>query len=703
MDVTPAAASPIPATTATSPRRRRRGVVRVGLVAVVTAATAVVATGAFGPSTPPAAADGLRPFDDCGQVRDWYVDALRPLVGPYGFGYGGDVISLAEASAGGAERTTGAVPQAADSAVGSGATGTNLQEAGVDEPDVMKTGDGRLYTVVGDRLVVLDVTGDQPREIGSLAVPALTAAQSGWGSDGAGSGTAMPAGPGTAELLLDGERVVLLSSGWQATALDEPGGRAAIWPGPVGSPTTTTVVVDVSDPGAPRQVSQQEVEGSLVGARLTQGVVRVVTTSTPTLPSPAGPPVLTPGGTVDPTWESQATEANLLALEQMSGEDFLPHVVVRGSDGAVRERTPAVSCQDVAHPSATAGAGMLTVRSLDLQAEGDPVVDAAAVATDGEMLYASVDRLYVATTRGGWGRWAVRTAGPVTTDGPVVDEPVTTELHGFATDQGATTSYLASGEVEGFLLGRWALSARDGRLRVATTTGSTWGAAQDPSESFVTVLAERGAELVQEGQVGGLGPGETIRAVRWFDDVAVVVTFRQTDPLYVVDLSDPAAPAVAGELKVPGYSAYLHPVGDGRLIGVGQDATPEGQTTGVLVQTFDLADPAAPTQVDTWTQAGTWSAVESDSRQFSFLPERRTALLPLETTAGPAVQAFSVGDDGALAEAGRYDLDGQGYRWLVRAMPVGDAVAVLSGDEKGAGVTLLDVGTLTETGSISLG
>jgi len=190
--------------------------------------------------------------------------------------------------------------------------------------------------------------------------------------------------------------------------------------------------------------------------------------------------------------------------------------------------------------------------------------------------------------------------------------------------------------------------------------------------------------------------------VRWFDDVAVVVTFRQTDPLYAVDLSDPAAPTVTGELKVPGYSAYLHPVGDGRLIGVGQDATAQGRTTGVLVQTFDVSDPAAPTQVDTWTEADTWTSVEGDSRQFSYLPDQRTALMPMDTMGRPAVLAFSVSDDGTLTEAGRHDLDGQGYRWLVRAMPVGDAVAVLTGGEQGAAVTLLDVDGLAETGTTAL-
>ncbi len=688
------------------PRRpRRRAVARIAAVAVATTATAVVATGAFGPGAAPAAADGLRAFDDCAEVRDWYVDALRPLVGPYGLGV--DATAYATDDTGGTERASAeAVPasgMAASAAVGTGVTGTNLQEAGVDEPDLMKTAGGLVFTTVGDRLVVLDVTGSAPREVGSLPVDGLAAAwgwDGGWGGASDGGEQDVPAQPGTAELLLDGDRVVLLSSGW--TAAEGQGApddvQRSSWPGPVGSPTTTTSVVDVSDPSAPRLVSQQEVTGTLVGARLSQGVVRVVTSSTPAL-RPATTGTLTlPNGSLSSSWENEATAANLLVLEQMAGEDFLPAAVERDGEGVVTGSTPAVGCADLAHPSSGAGGGTVLVRSLDLGRQGDPVVDSTAVAADGDLVYASAERLYVATTRGGWGRW---------TGGLAVEETgdITTELHGFATDGGAATEYVASGEVDGFLLGRWAMSARDGRLRVATTTGQVWGPmqGQGAAESFVTVLAEREGELVQEGQVGGLGVGETIRAVRWFDDVATVVTFRQTDPLYVVDLSDPASPTVSGELKVPGYSAYLHPVGDGRLVGVGQDATDDGRTTGVLVQTFDVSDPAAPTQVDTWTENETWTSVEHDSRQFSFLPEQRIAIMPMDTTTGSAVQAFSVDEAGGITVAGSYR-PGSQQQWVsvVRAMPVGDSVAVLSSGEQGGVVTLLDLDGLAATGSVSL-
>ena len=92
---------------------------------------------------------------------------------------------------------------------------------------------------------------------------------------------------------------------------------------------------------------------------------------------------------------------------------------------------------------------------------------------------------------------------------------------------------------------------------------------------MVTTLQEQDGALRQLGQVGGLGreDNESIRAVRFIEERGYVVTFRQTDPLYVLDLRDPAAPKVLGELKIPGYSGYLHPIGENLLLGVGQSGS----------------------------------------------------------------------------------------------------------------------------------
>ena len=105
------------------------------------------------------------------------------------------------------------------------------------------------------------------------------------------------------------------------------------------------------------------------------------------------------------------------------------------------------------------------------------------------------------------------------------------------------------------------------------------------------MLRQDGTKLNQVGAVGGLGEGERIYGVRFMGERGYVVTFRQIDPLYTLDLSDPTAPKVVGELKIPGYSAYLHPVGENLLLGVGREAQ------NVKASLFDVSNLAAPREV----------------------------------------------------------------------------------------------------------
>src|SRR5207244_12262434 len=136
------------------------------------------------------------------------------------------------------------------------------------------------------------------------------------------------------------------------------------------------------------------------------------------------------------------------------------------------------------------------------------------------------------------------------------------------------------------LLSQFSLSEFKGVLRVASTDTPFWWGGGQPreSQSFVTTLDDNGAGApVQIGQVGGLGKGEQIRGVRFIGDAGYVVTFRQVDPLFTVDLSDPTNPRVMGELKLLGYSAYLHPIGGDLLLGIGQDANDQAQTNGTQI------------------------------------------------------------------------------------------------------------------------
>jgi uncharacterized secreted protein with C-terminal beta-propeller domain len=218
-------------------------------------------------------------------------------------------------------------------------------------------------------------------------------------------------------------------------------------------------------------------------------------------------------------------------------------------------------------------------------------------------------------------------------------------VHQFDIESDDAAHYVASGEVPGYLLSQWAMSEHEGHLRVASTE---WGFS-DLSESYVTVLQPAGQQLAQVGRVGGLGRGEQIYAVRFIADTGYVVTFRQTDPLYTVDLRDPTAPAVVGELKIEGYSAYLHPVGEGLLLGVGRDATPEGQVMGTQVSLFDVSDPAQPTALYQ-TALGDWgsSEVEYDHHAFLWWGPEKLAVFPVQTWGYDEATGVETGFNGAV-------------------------------------------------------
>jgi hypothetical protein len=441
-------------------------------------------------------------------------------------------------------------------------------------------------------------------------------------------------------------------------------------------------------------------EGDYVSARMTGTTARVVLRSSPDLGIPE--PQVYESGDVGEWLEDAAAGAPLDA--------WLPD----GEDG------PLVACDAVSRPAEPAGTGTVTVLTIDVAASLEPV-DATAVVADAETVYASTDRLYVATTR--WtGCCASGMPMPIEGDGGIGDtpvsstsssapEPVTTDLHAFDTS-GATTPYLGSGRVAGRLLNSFSLSEHEGVLRVATTVDSTDGMVA--SESAVETLSEDGAGLVTTGRLAGLGTTEQIYAVRFSGDIAYVVTFRRTDPLYAIDLADPAAPRLLGELKVDGYSAYLHPADDGRLIGVGQDATAEGRTLGTQVSTFDVRDLTAPVLEDRLSFPDSSSAVEYEHRAFLWWPGSRTAVLPIESypydveTGEPVGRPFvgavavDVGPDGTLTERGRVThqdgAPGDGLPTITRSLVIGDALFTLSE----AGILASDLATLSTSGWLAL-
>ncbi len=156
--------------------------------------------------------------------------------------------------------------------------------------------------------------------------------------------------------------------------------------------------------------------------------------------------------------------------------------------------------------------------------------------------------------------------------------------------------YQAKGFVEGVMLDQFSMSEKDDTLRVATTTGDGW---RGETNNFVFTLAQKEKMLQIQGELKGLGhKGERIRGVRFLGDRGYVVTFRQSDPFYTLDLSNPSNPSKIGELNVTGFSSYIHPVDENYILTLGRDASPEGRVGGFKVSLYDISDFAHPKKAD---------------------------------------------------------------------------------------------------------
>jgi len=180
--------------------------------------------------------------------------------------------------------------------------------------------------------------------------------------------------------------------------------------------------------------------------------------------------------------------------------------------------------------------------------------------------------------------------------------------------------YKGRGLVEGSMLNQFSMSEKDNHLRVATTSGWSWFNNGKINNSVYT-LSMVDKKLVVDGILSGLGhEGETIRGVRFLGDRGFVVTFKQTDPLYTIDMSDVKNPKVVGELSIPGYSSYLHPIDENRVLSVGRDADETGVTLGLQLQLFDISDFSNPILADK-VKIGdryTHSEAERNHKAFSY-------------------------------------------------------------------------------------
>lgn len=485
-------------------------------------------------------------------------------------------------------------------------SGTNVQEIGVDEPDILKTDGRRIFAVTDRTLRVIDVASGTIT--GTLAL------------DGGGH-----------KLLLRGDRILAIAA---------KGGYA----GPperldadFAPAEQATIVTEIDVSAAPKVMRTMEVPGRFVDARQNGAVARLVIDS---VPQPVEDPA------------------------SAGVRDFLGRTVLKSKLSGKTFRRNLAPCDAVTRPAQFSGLDVLAILTVDLD-RGMYSLDRDGVMAGAQVVYGSAGSLYVASHR--YVR-ALETGGQV-------PDGMQTEIHRFDISDPTKTVYRASGAVPGFVLNNYALSEHEGKLRVATTEEPNW-ASSTPSQSTVTVLDQQGNRLVRVGSVTGLGQDERIYAVRFMGDRGYVVTFRQIDPLYTLDLKDPTAPKVVGELKIPGYSAYLHPVGENRLLGIGRDGA------NVQASLFDVTNFAAPQRVALLPLGPGATPVESEPHAFLYWAKSNLAVIPLDTYGEQPFTGAAgiwVGPSG-LGEVGRvvHQTAERGQVPIERSFVIGDRLYTLS-------------------------
>lgn len=475
-------------------------------------------------------------------------------------------------------------------------SGTTLQETGVDEADLIKSDGVHVFSLdqasatgyPRETLRRQQLNGSTPDAplipTDSLVIP-FSANVSGTG------------------LYLDSERQQLIAVGDESLSW----GIYETWFAPPsqywGAGATEVALIDTSSPTQMQTRRTLRMTAQMIGSRRIGATLYLVLRSYPQVTG------------IDPSWPAENTASNQAIVNSLQASQLLPTLSIDG--GAEQPLVQSSSCFTQEQNSVNS-ADIITVVGIDLASATHS--HAAICFTGGtEAFYMSDQSLYLATSR-----YAYTYSGT----SPVYQADTSTDIHKFALN-GLDIAYRGSGNATGhlgfdqnrksFRMGEYA-----GALRVLTETQPSWGgwiatplvattgstaAAATDSPGHLTVLQENAGTLQAVGELPNaarpqpLGkPGEQLYASRFLGARGYLVTYRITDPLYVLDLSDPADPKIAGELQVDGYSDYLFPLNDNLLLGVGKDAIPDGSTgdgraawyQGVKVSLIDVSDPAHP-------------------------------------------------------------------------------------------------------------
>jgi hypothetical protein len=491
---------------------------------------------------------------------------------------------------------TRAQPAKEGPATAQSASGTNNQVAGVDEADLVKT-DGRyVYLAANGALRIMEAL--DPRVVSTTHI-----------------------GGSVRDMFIDGDRAVVY-------AANGGGGQRCTYGYDctfAGDGTSTKILVfDVANRAAPRLLRQIELSGSLLAARRIGHVVHTVVSDLdrqgPAYESwPSDLPMC---GNMEPVVRKRLAELKAENERKIRAQATrFPTLRENGVEKSM-------CTSGLLRTKIRDGQAFTSVVSFDLH-EDKALPTTATIQSRPGAVFASEGALYLSVVHqkqgAGWYSFY-----------PSVDEA--SEIHKFKIGASpADTRYVGSGVVPGHVLNQFAMDEWYGYLRVATTRGRV----PDPNvSSAVSVLAQGDdGNLTRVGAVENIAPGEDIRAVRFDDDRGYVVTFKKTDPLFVLDLYRPAHPKVLGELKIPGFSTYIHRIDPEHLLSIGFDANDHGSFAyfdGVILQLFDVKNPTDPRLVhkEKIGTRGSSSAAATDHLAFNYFADRGLLAVPMTVCEG---------------------------------------------------------------------
>ncbi len=275
---------------------------------------------------------------------------------------------------------------------------------------------------------------------------------------------------------------------------------------------------------------------------------------------------------------------------------------------SLTEKENVVNLNDITCFPNISAESFITLYSINIENSSEEIKEETILSSVNN-IYCSKDNLYVTSMEGDFLQNTTKIA---------VIKDSNTSIYKFSLKNGEIVP-IAKGEVKGRVLNQFSMDENGGNFRIATTDGFS-----DDSKNNLYILDENLKEI---GKLEGLAPKEKIYSVRFLDNTAYMVTFKQVDPLFVIDLSDKYNPKVTGELKIPGFSNYLHPLDSSTLIGFGEDRDEDGRDKGLKLSIFDVKDETAPKEKSTLSFGGIESYSEANYNHKAFFLNKEKSII----------------------------------------------------------------------------